>query len=59
MPQIDKDTPILTVTELKHLLTVLTSLFDVARIVNPHDTAVLSIKDDGRVEGNPYTCFKL
>lgn len=59
VPQIDKDTPILTVTELKRLLTVLTSLFDVARIVNPHDTAVLSIKDDGRVEGNPYTCFKV
>ena len=59
MPQIDKDTPILTVAELKRLLTVLTSLFDVARIVNPYDTAVLSIKDDGRVEGNPYTCFKV
>lgn len=59
VPQIDKDTPILTVAELKRLLTVLTSLFDVARIVNPYDTAVLSIKDDGRVEGNPYTCFKV
>ena len=48
VPLIDKDTPILTVTELKRLLTVLASLFDVARIVNPHDTAILSIKDDGR-----------
>lgn len=59
MPQIDKDTPILTVTELKHLLTVLSSLFDVARIVNPHDTAILSIKADGHVEEKPYTCFKV
>ena len=55
----DKTIQVLSVKELQHLLTVLSSLFDVARIVNPHNTAIITIKDDGSLEENPYTCFKV
>ncbi len=51
--------PVLPVLELKRLLTVLSSLFDIARLVNPHDTAILTIEEDGSVTSKPYTCFKV
>ncbi len=59
MPAITAIPPVLPVMELKRLLSVLASLFDVARIVNPHDTAILTIEEDGSVTSRPYTCFKV
>lgn len=45
--------------EIRILLSFLGEVFDVVRIVDPADTAVVTVKPDGTLEKTPYTCFRI
>ena len=46
-----------TVDTMRETLHCLTPLFDVVRLVDPTDTAVVTLKEDGSLSREPYTCF--
>ena len=46
-----------TVETMRETLRCLTPLFDVVRLVDPTDTAVVTLEEDGSLRREPYTCF--
>ena len=46
-----------TVQQIRETLANLSPIFDVVRIVDPWDTSVLSLGEDGTVRREPYKCF--
>ena len=46
-----------TVDTMRETLRCLTPLFDVVRLVDPTDTAVVTLEEDGSLRREPYTCF--
>ena len=46
-----------TVDTMRETLRCLTPLFDVVRLVDPTDTAVVTLEEDGSLRRKPYTCF--
>lgn len=46
-----------TMEQMREMLANLAPIFDVARIVDPRDTSVLSLEADGTVRREPYKCF--
>ena len=46
-----------TVQQIRETLANLSPIFDVVRIVDPRDTSVLSLGEDGTVRREPYKCF--
>ncbi len=48
-----------TAERMRETLACLTSIFDVARIVDPRETAVLTLTEDGGVKKEPYRCFQV
>jgi len=42
---------------MRETLRCLTPLFDVVRLVDPTDTAVVTLEEDGSLRREPYTCF--
>ena len=48
-----------TIQRMRQTLANLAPIFDVARIVDPRDTAVLSLEADGTVRREPYKCFHI
>ncbi|WP_455582354.1 GGDEF domain-containing protein [Dysosmobacter sp.] len=43
--------------EMRRTLCTLAPFFDVVRVVDPADTAVLTLEEDGTIRKEPYTCF--
>lgn len=48
-----------TFAEMQETLCCLMPLFDVVRIVDPAETAVVTLEDDGKLHREPYTCFRV
>lgn len=48
-----------TVKELEETLDHLAAIFDVVRIVDPRDTAVLSLNENGTLRRETYQCFQV
>lgn len=48
-----------TVDTMRETLRCLAPLFDVVRLVDPTDTAVVTLEEDGSLSRAPYTCFRL
>ncbi|MDD3347829.1 EAL domain-containing protein [Oscillibacter sp.] len=45
--------------EVRTMLSFLTEVFDVVRLVDPSDTAVITIHPDGTLQKAEYTCFQV
>lgn len=48
-----------TAAEMRETLRCLAPIFDVVRIVDPRDTAVLTVREDGSLGREPYGCFRV
>lgn len=48
-----------TVSQMRETISYLLPIFDVVRLVDPRDTAVLTLEADGTVSREPYTCFRV
>ena len=48
-----------TLDAMREVLCCLTPIFDVVRLVDPADTAVLTLGEDGSLTREPYTCFRV
>ena len=48
-----------TIQQMRETLANLAPIFDVVRIVDPRDTAVLSLEEDGTIRREPYKCFQV
>ena len=46
-----------TAEQMRQTLACLASIFDVVRLVDPSDTAVLTLEEDGSLTRAPYSCF--
>lgn len=46
-----------TAAQMRDLLSYLEPIFDVVRLVDPSDTAILRLLEDGTVTREPYSCF--
>ena len=46
-----------TLDAMREVLCCLTPIFDVVRLVDPTDTAVVTLEEDGSLRREPYTCF--
>ncbi len=47
-----------TAAQMRDMLTYLEPIFDVVRLVDPADTAVLRLLKDGTIAREPYSCFR-
>lgn len=47
----------LTLEEMRVLIELIRSVFDVVRVVDPMDTSVISIEEDNTLQKEPYQCF--
>ena len=47
-----------TAAQMRDMLTYLEPIFDVVRLVDPADTAVLRLLKDGTIARGPYSCFR-
>ena len=48
-----------TVSQMRETISYLQPIFDVVRLMDPRDTAVLTLSGDGTVSREPYTCFRV
>lgn len=48
-----------TAAELRKVLKLLAGVFDIARIVDPRETATLVFREDGGIQKVPYTCYQV
>ena len=48
-----------TAEQMRQTLACLASIFDVVRLVDPRDTAILTLEEDGTLRREPYQCFRL
>lgn len=48
-----------TISQMREMISYLLPIFDVVRLVDPRDTAVLTLSEDGTVSREPYTCFRV
>lgn len=48
-----------TAEQMRQTLACLTPIFDVVRLVDPRDTAVLTLEADGSLRREPYQCFRV
>lgn len=48
-----------TLSNIRELLAFLTQIFDVARLVDPVNTSVVSLPNEGGLAYKPYTCFNV
>ena len=48
-----------TAEQMRRTLACLAPIFDVVRLVDPRDTAVLTLEEDGTLRREPYQCFRV
>ena len=48
-----------TVSQMRETISYLLPIFDVVRLVDPRDTAVLTLEADGSLRREPYQCFRV
>lgn len=46
-----------SITDIRELLAFLTQIFDVARLVDPENTAIVRLTETDQIGYEPYTCF--